>query len=44
MPVDLCATSVVGPKDTKPEDVFDVTFKDYEKYLPFIYGSMKQVK
>lgn len=30
---------ITGPKDTKPEDVFAVTFSDYEKYLPFIYGS-----
>ena len=29
---------VMGPKDTKPEDVFEVTFADYEKYLPHMYG------
>jgi len=31
-------SSVTGPKDTKPEDVFKVTFSDYEKFLPSIYG------
>jgi hypothetical protein len=30
---------VVGPKDTSKEDVFEVTFEDYEEYLPFIYKS-----
>ena len=29
---------ITGPKDTKPDDVFKVTFSEYEKYLPFIYG------
>ena len=29
---------VLGPKDTKPEDVFEVSFPDYEKYLSYIYG------
>ena len=32
---------VSGPKDTKPEDVFTVTFDEYEKYLPFIYASKR---
>ncbi len=32
---------VVGPKDTAPEDVFRVTFQDYEKFLPFIYASVR---
>jgi len=36
--------AVVGPKDTAPEDVFEVTFTDYEKYLPFIYASKKMGK
>ncbi len=31
--------SVVGDKDTVAKDVFDVTFVDYEKYMPFIYAS-----
>jgi hypothetical protein len=26
-------------KDTKPEDVFEVTFDEYEKYLPYIYAN-----
>ena len=30
---------VMGPKDTKPGDVFEVTFADYDKYLKYIYGS-----
>lgn len=32
-------SSVVGPKDTEPADVFAVTFEDYEKHLPFVYAS-----
>lgn len=28
---------VFGPKDTAEEDVFEVTFKDYEAYLPHMY-------
>ena len=35
---DIPRTMVMGPKDTKPEDVFEVTFADYEKYLPYMYG------
>ena len=31
----------LGPKDTQPEDTLAVTFTDYEKYLPFIYGNGK---
>jgi hypothetical protein len=27
---------VVGPKDTSPQDVFEVTFNDYELYMPHI--------
>lgn len=34
---------VVGPKDTLPEDVFEVTFDEYERYLPHIYESHRQV-
>jgi len=30
---------IVGPKDTLPEDLFHVSFPDYEKFLPFIYAS-----
>jgi len=33
--------TVVGPKDTVAQDVFTVTFPDYEKYLPFIYDKLK---
>ena len=33
---------VVGPKDTLPEDVVEVTFDEYEKYLPFIYESVRK--
>lgn len=32
-------STLAGPKDTTPADVFEVTFTDYEKYLPFIYAS-----
>ena len=32
---------VVGPLDTAPEDVFKVSFLDYEKYLPFLYAKEK---
>eukprot|EP01036_Dinobryon_divergens_P036123 gene36123-46964_t len=35
---------VVGPKDTAPADVFQVTFADYEKYLPYIYASLRPQK
>jgi hypothetical protein len=35
---------VTGPKDTLPEDVFQVSFPDYEKYLPFIYKSVAALK
>ena len=34
----LPRSMIMGPKDTKPEDVFKVSFPDYEKYLPYIYG------
>eukprot|EP01035_Chromulina_nebulosa_P018552 gene18552-24273_t len=34
-------TTLIGPKDTLVNDVFEVTFKDYEKYLPYIYKSYK---
>ena len=30
---------VFGPKDTAAKEVFAVTFRDYEKYLPHIYAS-----
>jgi len=30
-------SSVMGPKDTEPVDVFAVSFADYAKYLPYIY-------
>ena len=32
-------SALAGPKDTAPGDVFEVTFTDYEKYLPFIYAT-----
>jgi hypothetical protein len=31
--------TAVGPKDTAAASVFEVTFKDYEKFLPFIYAN-----
>jgi large subunit ribosomal protein L24 len=34
--------SLPGPHDTLPEDVFEVTFEDYELYLPHIYESKKE--
>ena len=34
-------STVVGPKDTLAQDVFNVTFADYEKYLPYIYEKLK---
>ena len=27
----------MGVKDTAPEDVAEITFPDYSKYVPFIY-------
>jgi hypothetical protein len=33
--------TVTGPKDTVAEDVFEVTFKDYEKLFKFIYPKSK---
>lgn len=35
-------SSIVGPKDTEPADTFQVTFADYEKYLPFLYASRQK--
>ena len=35
---------VVGPKDTAPQDVHEVTFADYEKFLPYIYASHRSKK
>eukprot|EP01039_Chlorochromonas_danica_P008460 gene8460-9326_t len=35
-------SALVGVKDTAPAEVFQVTFPDYSKYLPFIYKSMRQ--
>eukprot|EP00607_Mallomonas_marina_P006876 CAMPEP_0182427244 /NCGR_PEP_ID=MMETSP1167-20130531/16231_1 /TAXON_ID=2988 /ORGANISM="Mallomonas Sp, Strain CCMP3275" /LENGTH=192 /DNA_ID=CAMNT_0024609347 /DNA_START=37 /DNA_END=615 /DNA_ORIENTATION=+ len=35
--------TVIGLKDTLAEDVFSITFQDYEKYLPYIYSSKKSV-
>ena len=32
-------SALAGPKDTAPVDVFEVTFPDYEKFLPYIYAS-----
>ena len=31
-------TTIIGPKDTLPVDVFEVTFEDYDKFLPFLYS------
>ena len=28
-----------GPKDTEPEDVYLVSFADYEKFLPYMYAT-----
>eukprot|EP00605_Chrysophyceae_sp_TOSAG23-4_P002738 GSChrysophyteH1.ASY1.ANO1.3017.1 assembled CDS len=33
---------IAGPHDTAPEDVFEVTFADYDLYLPHIYASKEQ--
>jgi large subunit ribosomal protein L24 len=30
---------VAGDKDTEADSVFDVTFADYERYMPHIYAS-----
>ena len=35
---------IMGPKDTEPKDVFEVTFADYAKYLPYIYESERNSK
>jgi large subunit ribosomal protein L24 len=32
-------STVVGAKDTKAEDVFEVTFDQYEEFLPYVYAS-----
>ena len=32
-------STIDGAKDTKPEDVFKVTFDEYESYLPYIYAN-----
>jgi large subunit ribosomal protein L24 len=32
---------IAGPYDTAPEDVFEVTFDDYELYLPHIYETKR---
>ncbi len=32
-------STVVGPKDTLPADVFEVTFSDYTNLLPKIYST-----
>jgi len=34
-------SSIVGPKDTAPADVFEVTYPDYEKLLPLLYSTGK---
>ena len=36
-----CAVAV-GPKDTLTCDVFEVTFADYAKYLPYIYSDYRK--
>lgn len=33
---------VTGPKDTTVDAVHEVTFADYEKYLPLIYATEKR--
>lgn len=40
----LCFSSLIaaiGPKDTVASSVFEITFADYEKYLPYIYANEK---
>lgn len=39
--IHLAITTVIGPKDTAASSVFEVTFVDYEKYLPYIYANEK---
>ena len=33
--------TAIGPKDTVASSVFEITFADYEKYLPYIYANEK---
>jgi hypothetical protein len=33
---------VQGPKDTPAEDVFEVTFTEYEAYLPHMYQRWRE--
>ena len=35
-------SNVIGTNDTLPKDVFTVTFKDYEKFMSYIYDSKKK--
>mmetsp|Transcript_2576 Transcript_2576/g.2549 ORF Transcript_2576/g.2549 Transcript_2576/m.2549 type:complete len:183 (-) Transcript_2576:137-685(-) len=35
-------SKLVGPKDTTKEDTFEVTFDEYEKYLPHIYKRWRE--
>ena len=35
-------TAILGLKDTEPTDTFEVSFGDYEKYLPFIYDRKRE--
>jgi hypothetical protein len=35
-------SSVFGPKDTAEADVFEVTFDEYEKYLPHMYKRWRE--
>ena len=33
-------SSMIGPKDTLPEDVFAVTYDQYDTFLPYIYATV----
>ena len=33
-------SSMIGPKDTLPEDVFAVTYDQYDAFLPHIYAAV----
>lgn len=33
---------VLGPKDTTVEAVHEITFADYEKFLPYIYATERR--
>lgn len=35
-------SNMIGPKDTLPEDVFAVTYDQYDAYLPHIYATVSR--